>query len=468
MAPTLANQLKIHMMGGMGSALALARAGYTDIHVWESARSLGEVGAGINLTPNLSRILDRWEVLDIARAEAVALKSASVLNCASDETLTNVDFGYIEREFGYPFTVRRKSSSSSTFLTSRSFQVVHRSALQKCLVTGAMGSGVVQLHLSKLVTDYDFEGSRFFVKERSSAPTIGANGQTDVLTEQAGEWVDADVILAADGVKSKARAAMLGRIGEVDTVVDTGQAAYRIMVRKEQINNDPDLLPFFTSSHSFRWIGEKRHIIAYPIASGELFNMSTAHPDRRFVEADTWTTTGSKSEMLNTFHDFCPRVQKLLNLVPEGDVLEWKLRVHEPLSTWVDHNVALVGDACHPTLPHLAQGAAQAIEDAAVLGVVLSKIKSKDEIHKALLVYQAIRKPRADWAVVTAAANGKGLHLGAGKDQKARDAAFRAAKKEGGENPDKALDKITQEILYAHDCEVEAANAFEKLFADVA
>ncbi|BGP21545.1 hypothetical protein JCM10295v2_000420 [Rhodotorula toruloides] len=453
MAPLLADELKIHIigagMGGMGSALALARAGYTNIHVWESARILGEVGAGINLTPNLSRILDRWNVLDIARAEAVALKSASVLNCASDETLTNVDFGYIEREFGYPFTV------------------VHRSALQKCLVTGAMGSGVVKLHLNKLVTDYDFDGSRFFVKARSPTMANGANGHPEPSAEEAGEWVEADVILAADGVKSKARAAMLGRKGEVDTVVDTGQAAYRIMVRKEHINDDPDLLPFFTSSHSFRWIGEKRHIIAYPIASGEIFNMSTAHPDRRFVEADTWTATGSKSEMLNTFHDFCPRIQKLLNLVPEGDVLEWKLRVHEPLSTWVDHNVALVGDACHPTLPHLAQGAAQAIEDAAVLGVVLSKIKSKDEIHKALRVYQAIRKPRADWAVMTAAANGKGLHLGAGKDQEARDAAFRTAKKEGGENPDKALDKMTQEILYAHDCEVEAANAFEKLFAEV-
>ncbi|GEM06233.1 monooxygenase [Rhodotorula toruloides] len=421
MAPLLADELKIHIigagMGGMGSALALARAGYTNIHVWESARILGEVGAGINLTPNLSRILDRWNVLDIARAEAVALKSASVLNCASDETLTNVDFGYIEREFGYPFTV------------------VHRSALQKCLVTGAMGSGVVKLHLNKLVTDYDFDGSRFFVKARSPTMANGANGHPEPSAEEAGEWVEADVILAADGVKSKARAAMLGRKGEVDTVVDTGQAAYRIM--------------------------------AYPIASGEIFNMSTAHPDRRFVEADTWTATGSKSEMLNTFHDFCPRIQKLLNLVPEGDVLEWKLRVHEPLSTWVDHNVALVGDACHPTLPHLAQGAAQAIEDAAVLGVVLSKIKSKDEIHKALRVYQAIRKPRADWAVMTAAANGKGLHLGAGKDQEARDAAFRTAKKEGGENPDKALDKMTQEILYAHDCEVEAANAFEKLFAEV-
>jgi salicylate hydroxylase len=247
-------------------------------------------------------------------------------------------------------------------------------------------------------------------------------------------------------------------------VVDTGQAAYRIMVRRSMINEDPELLPFFTGSHSYRWIGEKRHIIvsssqpkpkhpalladpltclsqAYPIDSHDLFNMSTAHPDRRFVEADSWTATGSKKEMLEVFHDFCPRVQKLLSLVPDRDVLEWKLRVHEPLSTWVDHNVALVGDACHPTLPHLAQGAAQAVEDAAVLGVVLSKITDRKDINKALQVYQAVRKPRADWAVMTAAANGKGLHLGAGKDKDARDAAFKAADKKGGANPDKQIDR---------------------------
>jgi len=116
--------------------------------------------------------------------------------------------------------------------------------------------------------------------------------------------------------------------------------------------------------------------------------MSTAHPDRRFVEADSWTTTGSKSEMLDTFADFCPRVQKLLRLVPEGDVLEWKLRVHEPLTHWTDRSVALVGDACHPTLPHLAQGAAQAIEDAAVLGFILGKIQKLEDVPKALLSYE--------------------------------------------------------------------------------
>ncbi|GFZ44438.1 hypothetical protein JCM24511_02160 [Saitozyma sp. JCM 24511] len=444
MAPPLAD-LNIHIigagMGGMGCALSLARQGFTNIHVWESATALGEVGAGINIVPNLARILERWGVLHIAQAEGVALDGASVLNCATDETLTTVDFQYMSDEFGYPFLV------------------VHRKALQKCLVSGAMDSGVVKLHLNKVVTEYDFEQTRFLVQDRQKVP---AGDEINGITEP--QYVDADVILAADGVRSKARGAMLKRKGEVDSVVDTGQAAYRIMVRRSMINEDPELLPFFTGSHSYRWIGEKRHIIAYPIDSHDLFNMSTAHPDRRFVEADSWTATGSKKEMLEVFHDFCPRVQKLLSLVPEGDVLEWKLRVHEPLSTWVDHNVALVGDACHPTLPHLAQGAAQAVEDAAVLGVVLSKITDRKDINKALQVYQAVRKPRADWAVMTAAANGKGLHLGAGKDKDARDAAFKAADKKGGANPDKQIDRDVQRTLYAHDCAKEAEVQFEELF----
>lgn len=280
-------------------------------------------------------------------------------------------------------------------------QVVHRSALQKCLVQGALQTGMVELHLNKLVNEYDLDGTCFKVTDRKHV-----NGSTP---DQEGKWIQADVILAADGVKSKARTALLSRVDEKDDgksipskpvafhmaetcdgppVVDTGQAAYRILVHRDMVGNDPELLPFFTGSHSYRWIGEGRHIIAYPIASHGIFNMSTAHPDRHFVAADAWTTSGSKEEMLSTFHDFCPRVQKLLRLVPDGQVLEWKLRVHHPLSTWVDTNTALIGDACHPTLPHLAQGAAQAIEDAAVLGVVLAKVESKDDIHKALLVYQ--------------------------------------------------------------------------------
>lgn len=166
--------------------------------------------------------------------------------------------------------------------------------------------------------------------------------------------------------------------------------------------------------------------------------MSTTQPDRNFVQADTWTASGSKTEMLETFHDFNPRVRKLLELVPEGEVLEWKLRVHKPLPTWVTDNVALIGDASHPTLPHIAQGAAQAIEDAAALGVILSKIRRQDEVARALRVYQALRKPRADWAVQTAAANSKGLLT---EDRAARDASFAAAGNDGNTNVDKMISR---------------------------
>jgi salicylate hydroxylase len=113
-------------MGGMGSALALAVKGFKNIHVWESASTLGEVGAGINITPNLSRILQCWGVLDIVTSDAVSLASASVLRecrhrpaseafpcsrplpvieSSTDETLTNVDMQYVEKEFGHPFYV---------------------------------------------------------------------------------------------------------------------------------------------------------------------------------------------------------------------------------------------------------------------------------------------------------------------------------------------------------------------------
>jgi salicylate hydroxylase len=179
----------------------------------------------------------------------------------------------------------------------------------------------------------------------------------------------------------------------------------------------------------------------YPIDSGDLFNMSTTQPDRNFVQADTWTATGSKTEMLETFHDFCPRVQKLLNLVAKGDVLEWKLRVHKPLPVWVDNNTALVGDACHPTLPHIRHGVAQDIEDAADLVVILAKIENKAEIDKALLVYQALRKRRADWAVLTAASNSTGLHSSHSSDKSARNASFKAAGQNGSTNPDKRMSR---------------------------
>ncbi|KAM0746746.1 FAD/NAD(P)-binding domain-containing protein [Meredithblackwellia eburnea MCA 4105] len=434
----LADDLKVLIIGagvgGMGTALALAQHGIKTT-VFETASQLGEVGAGINLCPNLARVLDRFGVLDQAKSEAVPLEGAIIIRSKTDETLSSVNFDDIARDYKYPF------------------YTVHRAALQRAIVGGCKATGLVDLQLGKSIAEVDFENTRIRVKP-SKQP------------EAEGEWIQGDVILAADGVKSVTRSLMLKVHGEDDHVVDTGQAAYRIMLTRDQLKHDPELLSLVENKISHRWIGEKRHIIAYPIANNTIFNMSTAHPDRNFADAPSsaYTTRGSKTQMLDTYGDFCPRVQKLLNLVPEGEVCEWKLRVHHPLNTWVEKNVALIGDACHPTLPHLAQGAAQAIEDAAVLGLVFSKLTSKADIHRGLLVYQHARKSRAEDCVAQAAENGRGLHIGDGEAQEARDRAFKESAATGGANPDKAVDKGTQKILYSHDCVQNAIDKWAELW----
>jgi salicylate hydroxylase len=160
---------------------------------------------------------------------------------------------------------------------------------------------------------------------------------------------------------------------------DTGQAAYRIMLRRDQLEHDPELLSLLEANTTSRWIATGRQIIvsplppplslspalpvfstnppsprqAYPISNHTILNIATTQPDTNFAAAPTatWTTRADKSAMLGVYADFCPRVVKLLRLVPGGEVCEWKLRVHHPLRTWVAGAVALVGDACHPTLP---------------------------------------------------------------------------------------------------------------------
>jgi salicylate hydroxylase len=134
--------------------------------------------------------------------------------------------------------------------------------------------------------------------------------------------VECDVLLAADGIKSVARAAMLKDLNIEAAIVDTNQAAYRIMLKREDLENDPELLKLIDMDGVVRWIGERRHIIAYPVSSHTIYNLSTCQPDTHFASAtnETYTTKGSKPEMLKTFEDFAPVVQKMLNLVPDGEV----------------------------------------------------------------------------------------------------------------------------------------------------
>lgn len=283
--------------------------------------------------------------------------------------------------------------------------------------------------------------------------------------------VECDVLLAADGVKSVVRDQLL-RLKNIDAkIIDTGQAAYRIMLNREDMQNDPELLELINKESVTRWIGEKRHIIAYPVSNKNIYNLSTVQPDQNFAAAPsaTYTTKGSKPQMMEVFGDFCPMVKRMLDLVPDGEVCEWKLRVHEPLPFWVYEQTALVGDACHPTLPHLAQGAAQAIEDGAVLAIALSKLPevTPEAINKALRVYEKVRMERAYTLVELAAASGRAMHLGEGAAKEERDRQFAALKAGKGPVPDKWADADVQKMIYGQDVMEITERDFEKIYASL-
>jgi len=425
-------------MAGLTTALSLAKNGFKNITVYEMASDLGFVGAGMQIAPNMARLLNHLGVWEDIKAEAVPLESASIREGCTDKELAHIDTGSIRDIYGYPHMVG------------------HRASLTDTLYKECQKEPSIRFQFSAAVDHVLSWGSK---------PKI------HITDQRSGSCYEheVDIVLACDGVKSVIRAQMLKSLGVTANVEDTGQAAYRIMLHRDQLQDDPDLLQLINSEAATRWIGEGRLIIAYPISNKAIYNISTIQPDTHFSEAPSvaYTTRGSKSEMLAVFSDFCPRVQRLLQIVPEDTVCEWKLRVHSPLPTWVNGHIALVGDACHPTLPHLGQGAAQAIEDACVLGVLFSMIPdtSPDTLHRTLRVYEYLRRERTQMLAELAFAAGRSLLLGEGKEKQERNRVFSASKgaEKTGPFPDRWADADIQKIVYGHDCIEDAYHEYARL-----
>ncbi len=462
-------------MGGLATALAFARKGFKHVDVYETASNLGFVGAGIQLAPNLVRVLDRWGCWTgkALEAEATDVQFSSIRDGPSGRELTRVAMPDIAAKYGYPHCTG------------------HRASLAGGLYDACRAEPAITFHFSTALVDivsFGDGGGR-----RKAVFTVQRRG------EGAPAELETDLLVGADGIKSAVRTALLQREGVAADVEDTGQAAYRIMLTREQMAGDPELLAMLDAGGAVRWIGERRHVIAYPIAGKSIYNLSTCQPDDNFAAAPTatYTTRGSKEAMLRVYADFCPLVHKMLRLVPEGEVCEWKLRSHRVLPTWSRGAVALVGDACHPTLPHLSQGAAMAIEDGAVLAEVLSRISPSssssssssrapgsggkgegeveaegekadggDDISRALKVYELLRKDRTATLVELAYTSGRTLHLGEGKAREERDRQFEEARRRGGAPvPDKWASPDVQDMIYSYDCVEDAREKFDALFA---
>ena len=205
--------------------------------------------------------------------------------------------------------------------------VIHRADLHNALIERALALSNVELRVNSPVAEVQFD----------PAAVVLANGTV----------VEGDIVIAADGIKSSLRGQLLDESSI--KAIPTGDAAYRIMLPRSALENDPELKALVDEPQATRWLGPGRHVIAYPVRNHEMYNVVLLHPDRHGVE-ESWTTKGSKQAMIDNYKGWDRPVTKLIDMVADDDVLEWKLCLHAPLRTWVRGSVALIGDACHPML----------------------------------------------------------------------------------------------------------------------
>ncbi|KAL6154653.1 hypothetical protein ACJBU6_06283 [Exserohilum turcicum] len=340
-------------LGGLAAAISIAQSGH-NVTVYEAAKELAEVGAGLQLTPNCTKILQRYGLSDefwASGAEPATLTvhryTGTIL--AHDET----------------FKQNIRNRYSAPFLD------MHRCDLQKAMYERARDLGV-KFHFASRISELELEHAR---------PVIS--------TEQGSRGV-ADLIVAADGLWSRCRSQFLGRN---DPPKPTGDLAYRIVLKIEQID-DPELRSWVSKPACHFWIGPGAHAVGYSVRDGKMYNLVLLVPDD--LPSGVSRQPGSVEEMNALFQGWDPILARFLSLVDTVD--KWKLMHRDEMTSWVNDqsNLVFTGDACHPMLPYLAQGANSAVEDGAVLGLLLGHIESKDHVLHVLKTYQSLRKARGE------------------------------------------------------------------------
>ncbi|KAF4415139.1 salicylate hydroxylase, partial [Fusarium austroafricanum] len=376
------------------------------------------VGAGLQCTPNCTRILQKWNLPDKLWQSAAEPTLLAVHRYSGQTLAIEPDFNkHIRKKYGAPFID------------------LHRVDLQLSLYDKAKELGV-QFKLGDKVSDIDFD-------------------LPEVRTE-AGSMYSGDLIVAADGLWSKCRSKFMSRD---DKPKPTGDLAYRVVLDVSELE-DPELQDWVKRPSVHFWIGPGAHAVGYSMRGGHMYNIVLLVPDD--LPADISRQPGSVEEMRQLFHDWDPILNRFLSKVDKVD--KWKLMHREELDSWInnEYNFVFVGDACHPMLPYLAQGANSAVEDGAVLGLLLGHVKSKSQLPKALTMYEGLRKSRGEAIVRETFKQRDSFHMPDGPAQRERDKTFLSqlgAEELRGPFPSRWTCPQVQPWLYGYDAFEVVENA---------
>ena len=350
-------------IGGLAAALALARKGRR-VRVLEKAAEFGEIGYGIQMGPNVSRVLDRLGVLQAMEPHAVYPEAMILADAVTNEELTRIACGgrWFAERYGYRYFV------------------IHRRDLHGELLAACRAREEIALEASRGVTGFEDRGGRVLVRCDNGAE------------------YEAVALVGADGLWSPTRAAVVG-----DSAPRlAGHYVYRGVVPTEDII-DKSRLDSMTI-----WGGPNLHLVQYRLRGGAVMNNVATIASGRQRRGEP--NAGAPDELDEIFSRADPRVRDMLRYVSRER--NWVLHDREPVTNWTKGRVTLLGDAAHPTLQYLAQGANMAIEDGAVLADAVSA--AGGDINGAFIAYQDERMNRTARVVLSSRFFGEYIHLDGG------------------------------------------------------
>jgi salicylate hydroxylase len=350
-------------IGGLSAAFALSRQGLR-VRVLERAAQFGEVGAGIQIAPNCTRILHEYGLLDEAKQLSVLPQNMVMRDALDARELTRLDLQDLERRYGFPY------------------MVIHRSDLHGIFLRACQRAG------ADLLTDQHVVG---YENTGIGARVRLADGRAE----------EAALVIAADGLHSTARQQLVG-----DAPVSSAYVAYRGAVPIEAVRHNG-----IAETDVVVYIGPRCHFVQYPLRGGEMFNQVAVFESAKArADLEDW---GTPDELDAAFEGTCGHVRQGIPMMWRDRW--WRMFDRDPISTWVYGRIALLGDAAHPPLQYMAQGAVMAIEDGWVLAQHVSRLRTATaegaDWDAALAAYQAVRPEHCRRVVLTARTWGELWHL---------------------------------------------------------